>query len=247
MYSRLLIFCSLLVLLESAESLKSLTVGTYNTFLSVPYLPLFQERKAAIISKLNNTTAPSIDLPDVLCLQEVLKRSDKEDIVRGVSQRYKYSVPDFNANSVPSVYPACNAALARVYLQCFSAQCQHVQRPVEVLLCGQRRCKSEISALSQACVSCVSYYANAPNVTNPFVPCLSNVSVNEFQEASGLLLLSKYKLTNASIQYYVESSALKEPVQRGYLSANVKGMRVLCTHLTPVFAEQDGQVPYCKE
>ena len=151
-----------------------------------------------------------------------MKRSDQQDITRGVRRRYKYTASFFNSNTGVTPGPACDEALTKAYLQCFLPSCSDPSlQPLETLRCGQTRCREQIAVISQACLSCVSYYSFLPSVSNPYALCWSNVTYTEFEDASGVLILSRYKLENITTKYYVETSELKDVLHRGYVSAYV--------------------------
>ena len=86
--------------------------------------------------------------------------------------------------------------------------------------------------LSQNCVSCLTTELGAAEDAqeNAFTRCASAIPRNEYTDAYGLLLLSRYPLSNVATVDYLDS-AFTLVTPRGYITASVCSERLVCIHI----------------
>ena len=159
--------------------------------------------------------------PDVLCLQEVFRRSDAKDIVEALRSQYPYhaSFQDLDAEPVPQ--PACTPEEAGTAALCLSENCADV--PEESLQnCTYVEC-GVLFTFPQACQTCLAteFGAAEDAQLDSFSRCASIISASEYAVPYGLLLLSRYPLSNIITSDYLDPPFVF-PAPRGYITAQVR-------------------------
>ncbi len=163
-------------------------------------------------------------MPEILCLQEVFRRSIAVDIVREVGNIYPYHASFENLRDDPSSRPACSVDEIQVYNACL-IQCAPPPGNA-VNNCSLVKCHGVKAQLTQSCFSCLvlesCYNFEESSEADVLAVCSSKVPANDYTAAYGLLLLSKYPLSNVTAEDYVDSyQEFITPLQHGYITAKV--------------------------
>ena len=160
--------------------------------------------------------------PDVLCLQEVFRRSDAKDIVEALRFQYPYHASFQDLDAEPAPQPACTPQEVGAAALCLEISCSQFPRGNAFINCTLVECGHVLFLLPQACISCLSTELGAAEdaQVNTFTRCASAIPRNEYTDAYGLLLLSRYPLSNVATVDYLDS-AFTLFVPRGYITARV--------------------------
>lgn len=152
----------------------------------------------------------------MFCLQEVWLTESQRRIRDGVQSSYPHVVTavDLNRdNSTADPFPACESSSMEIFKTCAAAHCPGSGF---LLYCMAEKCFLALHQLSQHCLACLMF--GPPSGQS----CLTVPAAQYRSTASGLMLLSKRKLTNVQVQ-----SFLPDPIPqqhgaiRGYIQAEV--------------------------
>lgn len=185
----------------------SLTVGTWNIGLEER---LADERVDAIINAINKTNNT------VLCLNEIWGGPSRiEYFSKHVNYKYKYSIIDQNIFNT-SYVPACQDKDLLSVLENLDS-------------CDNAYCLIGLVNIEQysdcwACLVELAYKIYAKQSYN-LLQCFE--ASQPWQQTLGLLLLSNVKLHNVTWNYLPTAI-----IPRGYISANLDDIHIVCTHLT---------------
>ena len=158
--------------------------------------------------------------PDVLCLQEVFRRSDAKDIVEALRSQYPYHASFENLTAEPLVQPACTPQEAGVFESCLQDNyCSQVVGTV-FINCSLANCGKLLFESSQSCATCMYMELGAAEDADAFARCASTVPANEYTAPYGVLLLSRYPLSDVTSRDYMEPPFVFSLV-RGYITAKV--------------------------
>ena len=217
--------------LLSLTSFANLSVESFNTGLAHTYVPLAQERIPHIISNLKENQS------DVLCLQEVWKKEDRDRIVRELKEVYPHSffseIKQIRTKKKPScgirdlfgknkfvncTLKECKGKDGDDFTSCVLDKCAG---PMERLKNDNRMCANALQAqVGRSSVSAVL------QVLNPF----KGASLFAYGGGDGLLLLSKKKISRT---FHIDLADISTLNKRAALVAELStGERIACTHLT---------------
>ncbi len=164
-------------------------------------------------------------MPDILCLQEVFRRSDIRDIVDAVkNSNYPYHASFEDLEEQPSLLPACTGEGAQDYHRCLQ-QCS-VKPGTALSNCSLVECGVFGRQLSRPCRSCLVLEANsqADLEVDTFTRCTSTIPASEYAVPYGVLLLSRYPLSQTVARDYLDTPHIHSAVPRGYIAAEVIGL-----------------------
>ena len=162
--------------------------------------------------------------PDVLCLQEVFRRSVAQEIVEEVRSDYPYYASFENLELTDAGTPrACTPLEAGTVGACVTQFCSDLLLgdPFPLLNCSFQNCL-RFSQISQPCHSCLvmdGLVARQDGV-NIFVHCSTIAPASDFTAPYGLLLLSRHRLLNIVTSDYLDPPFVTN-LPRGYISAEV--------------------------
>ena len=164
--------------------------------------------------------------PDILCLQEVFRRSDAKEIIEAVRSDYPFYTSFENLEESAGIQRACTpqeAGTASACLLRFCANLTSAQTPneqLQLLNCSTQNCL-RFSQLSQSCQSCLVLEAqDLPDGVDVFTHCATNVPANDYTAPYGLLLLSRHRLLNITASDFLNPPFVTY-IPRGYLAAEV--------------------------
>ena len=220
-----------------------ISLTTYNLGLAHTFIPFAQERLEPLIK---NIKAHSTD---VLCLQEVWKKSDQKKIEKALKALYSYSYKTKIKNYRTGSRPTCKISDIfgeGKFVSCMQDKCGEFEgdeftdclidkcgSPLENLKVSNRLCASALMAQVGK-----SPIASILTLLNP----LRRAGQFSYKGSNGLMLFSKYPMKEKSYVDFKEVSTLS---RRGALSVvlDVKGkeLQVMCTHLSADLTET---VPY---
>ena len=161
-------------------------------------------------------------VPDVLCLQEVFRRSDAKDIVAAVKNIYPHYASFQDLETSPSSRPACMGERAQAFGRCLQ-QCS--TDPGTIFNnCSVNECADLAEQLPYSCLSCLVLEIGSHEDTevDAIARCMSTIPVNEYIDAYGVLLLSRYPLSDVTTKNFLDidpDSVLS--AARGYITAVV--------------------------
>ena len=173
-----------------------------------------------VILQLQNRKLSST--PDVLCLQEVFRRSDAKDIVEALRFQYPYHASFEDLTAEPSVQPACTPEEAGAFGLCLQTNCLQFSG-LMLFNCTLAACGNLLLESSQSCAGCVSLEfgsAEDTDVGASLTRCASTVPANEYTAPYGVLLLSRYPVSDVTSRDYVDPPFVFSLI-RGYITAKV--------------------------
>lgn len=150
---------------------------------------------------------------DVFCLQDVWLPEHQQQIYKAVKGIYSYiaSAIDLERDITFNKTPACDSAIFQELLSCTEANCKTVFE-AEILPCYLIQCYDILSLLSTECTVCFLIAGRGRE-------CL-NDPISLYQRTLGLMLLSKFELSDVNIQPYTPE-AINQSAVYGYIEANV--------------------------
>ena len=161
--------------------------------------------------------------PDILCLQEVFKRSTAKEIVDAVSSVYPYYASFENLQQDAGSQRAWTAQEAGTIGACVSQFCSNLipGDSFPLLNCSLHNCL-RFSQISQPCHSCLVLdgLAAAQDGVNIFVHCSAFAPASDFTTPYGLLLLSQHRLLNVKASDFLDPPFVTY-IPHGYISAEV--------------------------
>jgi endonuclease/exonuclease/phosphatase family metal-dependent hydrolase len=130
----------------------------------------------------------------------------------------------------------CTDSEAQLLLTCLNASCANVEQ-AGLPLCAIANCATAFTQTAQPCQQCILANQAAPDVSTLIDICSADdSSAQDYQNQTGLLLLSKLPLTDA--RYLALESSLAD---RGVLGATVQSgggsLDLYCTHLAASIGE----------
>lgn len=209
----------------------ALSVTTYNAGIAHNFVALAKERVPFITAELSKFET------DVLCLQEVWDKKDRESVVSALQKDYPYihmvDLKKKRADKAPTcrvkqlfgkdkfvtcALSTCKGKEGDEYTDCILNQCGG---PLQNLIDEDRQCATAL--MSQVDKSSLGAIAT---VLNPFV----RAPLFAYGGSNGLILLSKQKFAKTDYVDWTEDSTLN---RRGALVATfASGESVYCTHLS---------------
>lgn len=157
------------------------------------------------------------EAPDILCLQEVFKRSVAKEIVEAVSSVYPYYASFEDLGEDAGTQPACTPQEASIASACQSQFCSNLTSQVQVFNCILLNCFRS-SLLSQSCQSCLIYEAGI--VEDTHTHCSTTILASDYTASYGVLLLSRHRLSNTKTSDFLDPP-FRTFLPRGYITAEV--------------------------
>ena len=212
---------------SSHNDVESLKISSYNMGLALNFVPYTQERVAA------NVTLLAEHDSDVICFQEVWL----EEHVDAVSSAVADDFPFLYAAAPEQVFSedaACSSEEIADFADCANTQCEG-QSGTSLVSCATSLCGGFIAGLSSSCVDGVVGGVGIPGITVAALVDLVTQPAGKFafDGALGLIIASKYPLSNTEFQDFLEDSSGNH---RGALYAEItlndETHVVGCTHPT---------------
>jgi endonuclease/exonuclease/phosphatase family metal-dependent hydrolase len=206
----------------------SLTVTSYNMGLALNFVPYTPERLPV-----NEQLVMEYE-SDVICFQEVWLDDQVEAITNAVSENlpFIYSVPPEQIFS-----EACTSAEVADLETCANTFCSGLSGPNLVsCVTNNQQCVDALGDLPPTCQTAVFAGVGLPNITvDALVDLVTQPSVGvfAFDGSLGLILASRYKLSNLEFQDFIDNSSSNH---RGALYAEINVNEqthvIGCTHPT---------------
>lgn len=239
----ILIISIFMIVNLSLSAKETLKVTTYNLGLAHTFIPYAKERLKGLEQVL-----PKYDT-DVLCLQEVWKKSDQKDVIKALENRYphvfKTKIKNFREGSRPTCRRKEIFGEGK-FVSCMQNQCGGKEGD-EFTDCIIDKCGNALEELKETNRTCAQALMaqvgknpilSIARLLNPFW----RTGLFAYKGSNGLMLFSKYPLED---RRYVDFKDISTLNRRSALQAivNVKGekIQVMCTHLT---ADLSATVPY---
>lgn len=232
-----------LMLLMSISSFASIKVESFNTGLAHTFVFYSKERLAPIIENLRKSNA------DVICLQEVWKKSDRKKISKELKDTFPHQMMTKIKQTRSKRRPTCKIREVfgkGKFVTCMSKKCKG-KKGDEFTDCIINTCGDSLEKLKNQNRECATSImaqvgknpiAGIANVINPFV----KAGLFTYGGGNGLMILSKEKLENKKV---LDLSKISTLSRRQALMATVKkdskSYNLACTHLT---ADLSKTVPY---
>jgi endonuclease/exonuclease/phosphatase family metal-dependent hydrolase len=229
---------SLLITTLSFANTHELT--TYNLGLAHTYVPFASQRTQPLIDALKKQES------DVLCLQEVWKKEDRNLIINSLKSEYPYAHFTKIFQERASKKPVCKVKELfgkDKFVTCTLKKCKKLDGD-DFTNCVINKCGDSLVRLKNSNRQCAaalmaqvgkSSTASIWAVINPF----KKASLFTYGGSNGLLLLSKKKMTEKSLLNMSDISALS---RRSALKAKIEDVgNIYCTHLSANLA---GEAPY---
>ncbi len=211
----------------------SATFTTFNTGLAKNYISYYKERLPAVIKAISN------DNSDVICLQEVWFKEDRDKFVEELSSRFPYIHYEEAEPKYTSRTPSCNISDLRSMYSCKSEYCREFKDNAESVSCFFNKCMSVINKIMPKSPNCIKALFSGIalpiplNLIRVVVPGIRK-NLFAYEGSDGLMLLSKYPLNSIS---KIDLGSLSTLTRRNAIVATVnisdKDYNVVCTHLTP--------------
>ena len=149
----------------------------------------------------------------MFCLQEIWLPEQQQQINKTVKGKYPYIVSaiDLERDIKFNKTPACDLANFQILLSCIDTNCRNMSA-AETQACSGILCYQALNLLSTECVLCL-YVAGRRE------ECL-NDPISLYQQTFGLMLLSKFELTDVHVQSFTPE-ADDHAAARGYIEVNV--------------------------
>ncbi len=167
----------------------------------------------------------SNEVPDILCLQEVFRRSDAKDVVDAVKEDYPYYASFQDLEEGASFQQACTLQELQSFTDCMTVCTQGCG-------CDLRTCEAAVSFPCLNCIGMELYPADLGTLMNCFT-----IPLNEYKAPYGLLLLSRFPLTGIVTKDYLDGDDYSPTLlpRKGYISAKVRNRYVYtCIHVATV-------------
>jgi len=219
------------LLLTTLSFANSYELTTFNAGLAHTYVPYAAQRTQPIIDAIKNQKS------DVLCLQEVWKKEDRNLIINTLSNEYPYAHFTKIEQERASKKPVCKIKELfgkEKFVTCTLKKCKKLAGD-DFTSCVIDKCGGALENLKNSNRQCAaalmaqvgkSSTASIWAVINPF----KKASLFTYGGSNGLLLLSKKKMTEKSLLNMSDISALS---RRSALKANIEDIgNVYCTHLS---------------
>ena len=227
----------------SSGKKETLKVTTYNLGLAHTFIPYAKERLKALEQVLPKYNT------DILCLQEVWKKSDQKDIHKALKGKFPYSFKTKIKNFREGSRPTCRRKEIfgeGKFVSCMQNQCGGKEGD-EFTDCIIDKCGGALEDLKQENRTCAQALM-AQVGKNPILSIVQllnplwRAGLFAYKGSNGLMLYSKYPLED---KRYVDFKDISTLNRRGVLQAvaNVDGtkVQVMCTHIT---ADLSATVPY---
>ena len=169
---------------------------------------------SSYLSQLQRRTSGA---PDILCLQEVFRRSEVKEIVDTVSNEYPYYASFEDPKEDAGTLPACTPQEASIAADCQSQFCSNLTNPMQLFNCTVLKCW-RFSQLSQSCQSCLTFETGLPE--DAYTHCSTNILASDYRAPYGVLLLSRHHLSNVKTADFVDPP-FRTIIPRGYITAEV--------------------------
>jgi endonuclease/exonuclease/phosphatase family metal-dependent hydrolase len=213
---------------DVSQETPKLSFLTFNTAL-IAQTENLEQRLTATIDDIPATDA------DVICLQELWEPEHLNRVVSKLSEAYPYA--HWSVSEAQEV-AGCNAADTDSLLGCLTDACNDVAS-TEMTQCAVANCANAFTQVSPACQNCVMNHQTLPPQQIATSCELLDESSIQYEDQSGILLISKYPLK--SKDYLRLESSFGD---RGVLVANVEtdvvsSVAVYCTHLVATQGDID--------
>jgi endonuclease/exonuclease/phosphatase family metal-dependent hydrolase len=234
-----------------------LNIDTFNTALAGAFVLYEKERRQPLSEAIAASAA------DVLCLQEVWEQSDKDLIINNAKANFPYAV-SFKHNldtpvddptdadgviPTPLDTPPCGTDALKTKLEkgidCLKANCSTEnsdQGHTTSAECAQNKCSGPAAGLlfggaeGTRCYGCFAPLLPASSFADMRDQCTTNKNAGlAFGGQSGVVLLSRYPLTNAEA-HVVPGTWNRRVILRATVTLpNGASVDTYCNHATPVF------------
>ena len=225
------------------DSNTSLQVQSFNVGLAHSFVPHAKDRLPLIIESLKKQ--PS----DILCLQEVWTKNDREAITEALKTIYPHSFYQPIKQKYSQNSPTCqlNDLVGQGKLaNCLMSECRK-QKGKAFTDCVLIQCNSSLSQLKKQNRDCASglmslvgknIFLGVTTLLNPF----DKSGLFAYEGGTGLLLLSKTPLNQkTTLDLSSISTLTRRAALKAQISWNNKDIQLGCTHLT---ANLGDKVPY---
>lgn len=216
---------------------------TYNLGLAHTFVPYAEERLSPLKEKLAHYDA------DVLCLQEVWKKSDQRKLTKVLKKRYPHHFVTKIKNYRTGPRPTCKKDEIfgeGKFVSCMQNQCGDASGD-DFTTCIINKCGNALQALKKTNRNCASALM-AQVGKNPLLSMaqllnpLWRAGQFAYKGSNGLMLFSKHPLEK---KRYIDMKEISTLNRRSALEAQVeiggKKITVMCTHLS---ADLTGTAPY---
>lgn len=221
---------------QLSEPITELSFVTFNAALGLGLAPYLEQRLDVLEGDL-----PDLDA-DVICLQELWLPENIERLTETLASEFPYTHQSVRALGGGGGLggAACTEGEAALLSTCLADNCSGVDGN-GLALCAIDRCAGAFTEVSTSCQQCIAANQAATDIANLTSLCAAaDGGAAVYTDQTGLLLLSKYPLTDPG--YLAFDSSLGD---RGVLSARLRAsfagpVDIFCTHL----AASLGDVPY---
>lgn len=213
---------------------------TFNTGLALTYVPFASERLPFIIDALKK------DQSDVICLQEVWRKEDRNKIIKALASEFPFSHYENIKQDYANKKPVCKIREIfgkNKFVTCTQKKCKGKDGD-DFTSCVIDQCQESLTKLrdkNKQCAKALMAQVGKSSikaiwaVVNPF----KAASLFSYGGGNGLVLLSKKELKNKKVLDLTKISTLN---RRAALSAEIADVgQVMCAHLS---ADLTGDAPY---
>jgi len=232
-----------LLLIGFAAHSQELKVTSYNAGLAHTFVPLAKERLPHSIDALKNHDA------DVLCLQEVWKKSDRKDIYKELEEFFSQSHFTKIKNLREGRRPTCKIKELfgeGKFVSCMQTQCKDLDGD-DFTDCILDKCGGALESLKNTNRQCATALMaqvgkntilGMLTILNP----IARAGLFAYKGSDGLMLFSRYPIKDKSIADFSSISTLnRRRALKATLDVEGKNVDVYCTHLS---ADLSRTVPY---
>ena len=216
---------------EGPAAPTQLTVETWNLGLAYNFVPFATARRDLTIA------AAAASDADILCIQEVWTDEDVAALQKAASEA-GFAETWFQATpeDVTGLPVACTEGDRKDLQPCAEDACM---TSTELADCVQTQCGAELSAVSDACLTCLASNLHL-SLSQILLTCAQGGAKYTYGGQTGLLLLSRVPLKNKKLTV-LDSTLVRRAVMQATVTApGGAPLKVSCTHLTAALSS----VPY---
>jgi endonuclease/exonuclease/phosphatase family metal-dependent hydrolase len=234
-----------------------LNIDTFNTALAGAFVLYENERRQPLADAIAASTA------DVLCLQEVWEQSDKDLIIGAAKANFPYAVsfkhdldtpiddPTDSTGAIPPppTTPPCGTDALKTKIEngitCLKMNCSTENSDAGHTTsaeCAQNKCSGPAASLlfggadGTRCYGCFAPLLPASSFADMREQCTTNKNAGlAFNGQSGVVLLSRYPLTNAEAHVLPGTWNRRAILRATVTLPNGAVVDTYCNHATPVF------------
>ncbi len=223
-------------------NVETLRVTTFNVGLLPKFVPFADERVPEL------QTALAASDTDVICLQEVWRSDDAEQLRGSLALRYPHSAIVPPRLKFATQLPVCTTDDVSDVLSCVVSNC--LLGGQGIFECVSQQCEESFNQLAGSnpqCADAITAQAGKSatdilEIQDELFSDTEPAPLYPFEGSAGLLLASKYPLQNVqTLDFFDFSTTSRRAALFATVTVNGRDQTIACTHLA---SDLDGIIPY---